>query len=1114
MASPSGCDTVAETPVSPAPCRVHRASLRVSMGGAEVCEAESDEEVEQCIEWLCRWLEASSPDAAALAPSKRITPFCLVEEAFMAEVVRGLCPETWAAQGEAFGAEAASTELVATCLQGVFRAAHGAEIDAEAMVKRALKAGKADLEPKADVARLWRHILVYAVCCEARESHVDTIMHLPADLQGGLMQAIDAVERCLNGIGGAGAAGGGSRTSLGSLVARTPKSSLAGGRKSEGGACSQTPSGACRRSSIGTPGGDGCARAAADRVASEEVLRENEELRLHVRQLVEAVKGKSAVLDGEFESFEASWNLEKRLKESESQVQELRQQVRGSREAQEELQQLREELALAKAREAEYAIARTRWERCSQRLEEVGDLKMELQAWPEKYEAVVRERDALSQEVGQLKGTGQQLDAWKAKLKDLELHQRETEAQTRSAEIQRSAAETEQRRLAGELAILEDKLQESQLRIATLCEGGADAVGGGAIVEPMTQEVRERLRFLETRNATLERQLTSEGSERVAELTVETEHLRNLKEHFEQRHQEVAQALDASEARCCEAEADLAVRRSEVSELTGRLEASEQRHQEVAQALSASEARRCEAEADLAVRRSEVSELTGRLEASETRTAEEVRRAEAAEEELSALGAERTALGEELERRGSEVAALEEELGTTRGHLDEARVARLRAEDEAEGHMMEEESLRLILAEARRQVAELQGERGEAERQQREHIAAQLQDLQRENAETTQRLEQELASWRARALEGERRRGELEGRDRRQQEEAGDLRLQLQRSDYERSMVDRCRVGLLEREEVWAQRQGELLAKLEDLRVGLSEQSRLSESLQEQLETAEHRGQRMEELLRRLAPEELRRIDAASTVASGREGSLAGSLPRGGPESEEKRRLLAAISEQHEEAQLREENRRLQALVSELRLRGADEAKQLAQTSARLRHLERSVEESQLLGAGQNAVALTAPPPAPAALPAPVMEAAQEPSSDGRLPLRELSASQHQQQARAQPAALSLAPRSPSPVAAKSRGQGGGDCAPSGAAKAGMEANALGRSRMPRNSILKKPKCLSEDNDFVEHGKENRSAKALLSACGDKAPDSSAQVLKGSAGQPPWAKRAGLLGGF
>jgi uncharacterized protein (DUF3084 family) len=155
---------------------------------------------------------------------------------------------------------------------------------------------------------------------------------------------------------------------------------------------------------------------------------------------------------------------------------------------------------------------------------------LELQTREEKIDKICRERDSLMMEIGQLKSAGQHLDAWNGKVQELEMRHRDAEASARGADLRAQAAEKEQRRLIGEMALLEDKQQELQLLVATLREG-AGTLATCEVFEPFTVELKERMQSLESRNSLLEQQLTVEGSQRVVELMVEVETLSNLRNH-------------------------------------------------------------------------------------------------------------------------------------------------------------------------------------------------------------------------------------------------------------------------------------------------------------------------------------------------------------------------------------------------------------------------------------------------------------------------------------------------------------------------------------------------------------------------------------------------------
>jgi len=489
--------------------------------------AEEEEQLERCADWLCRWLQSSQlihQDDPAFV--RRVTPHSLSDPAFIAAAIRGLSsgvprePEEMAEQSEV-----ADLEAAATCLSAVLKAERSVDVDAASLITRAVQAGLSDLEPLGDIVDLWRHVLMGAVCCEAKEKHIECIQQLPHDLQAGLVQTIEVTEQFLMN--------GGCRAAIQderSCPASSPR-----------GIATPRGSWASADGASLPPGMDEDREALLKEIAQ---LRErNQKLEKQVSRDGKLRQRRDDVLEGDFESFEKIFCLEKQLRESNDRIQELEREVRNGRQAADELPGLRDELECARAREAEHVMTKVHLDRYKQRLEEAGDLKVEVQKAHEHRLAACRERDAMAQEISQLKSTGQHLDAWKAKAHDLEIHVGEVHAQLRGAEARESEAKKERQRLSDEKSILERKVQEVTLMIVELQEGQRTPNSLGEMCEPFTAELRERMQELESRNALLEEQVTMEGTQRVAQLVVEVESLHKMREHFEQRAKERAQEL-------------------------------------------------------------------------------------------------------------------------------------------------------------------------------------------------------------------------------------------------------------------------------------------------------------------------------------------------------------------------------------------------------------------------------------------------------------------------------------------------------------------------------------------------------------------------------------------
>ncbi|CAE8698213.1 unnamed protein product [Polarella glacialis] len=860
---------------------------RVSFGQCK--EREDEEQLHRCIGWICRWLQACNiVEQQSPAYCERVTAHLLANDVFIAETVRCLCPTTHVAQRQLLGEGTSALELAAACLESTFKAVHAVDIGAEGMIQRTLRAGEADLEPVCDVVLLWRHLLTYAVYSEEKERHVQGILQLDPEVQAGLMQAISIVEERLAGSCEPQAPGTPCKVRDGQgFSARTPGSTH--GRFSG--------SMLIRRMSTSPGGGDlheedDLTLKSRDDPTVEALAKENASLRAYARQLGQQVakdknlkQRSNTVLDGEFETFEASWVLEKRVKEQEDQIRDLTEQASRGKHAMEELQQLYEQVELARVRDAEYATLQARFERCSQRLEDAGDLKVELMAAVEKTSQVSAERDAMSQELLQLRSTSQQLDAWKAKVRSLELCCGEAEAKLRGAETKALSAEAEKQRILGENGILEDKLKDAEVQEAALRESLASgSSSGGALIEPFTLELKESMRSLENRNALLEQRLGVEGSERAAQLEVEVEHLTGLKAHFEQRHQETIGALNSAQT---------------------RLEVASRQAEESTEELARQAFQQQQLESQLAV-----------AEERATKFEEELQRVKDVEGEQKVLH-ERCKANLETVRRTADL--LQEELG-------ESRAAVIRAEEEREDAKMELEAQSIHLEELRRQCSVLQQGQSEVQTAQRERDSLLQRELAVEG--TLRRLKEELEANDERSRSNAARVTELETSKRTYVAEAETLKAQLRTARCEQSLRERCREGYAEREELWAQQQGELMERFRDLHQGLMEEAKKSTTFCEQAKASERRAAQLEELLQRFAPAELALLEKS--------GSANGAAARYSPRPP---------GLQGDLLQFQAENRNLHAQLTEMRLRSADESQQLAKMAAKLRRFEKEAEQ-------------------------------------------------------------------------------------------------------------------------------------------------------------------------
>lgn len=1006
--------------------------MRMSAGGpGEVQDEDDEEQSEKSIEWLLKWLQAGDllPEEGP-ARGRRLPAHCLADVAFIAAVVARICPATHAAQAEALGETASSGDILAGCLSVVFKDAYDVELDAQAALRRALKAGERDMEPLGDIVALWRHILTFAMCCESKQRHINSIMQMPADLQAGLMELIEANERRVTTAAAAEGAGQvparGARVSLSGLQSRLSSS----GQREPRTSCASLP----------PPAGE-----TATDGSNEGLVKENERLRERVQLLMEQVEKDrqlrsrtTVVLDGEFETFEKSWNLEKQLQERDDRVKELELQVRNSHLAVEENRQLREELLLAQSREAEHAAVKARLERCAQRLEEAGDLKLEVQAQVEKCTAACREKDALAQELAQLKSAGQQLDAWKAKVRDLELRQRETEAKVHAAEAQAKAMEAEQQRLVGEKTIAEEKLQDCQLEVAALRESGPRGSAGGEVYEPFTAELQERMRSLESRNAVLEQQLTAEGSQRVAELIVEGESLRGMQEHLEQEARENSERIKVTEQELEEARGSLSRLEAEHAEQGERLESVRAELEEERARVDEAEeqirsASECNAMVSEELRQRLVEmhglcEQLGEAQEALATTQEELAMQSDAATRRSWMLEEMTG---DLKDFGAQLLDVREVASELQAELDASKEALQESRDEGRSFQRELEASRSQASQLEQRCAQLQDARTESLRLQKE-----LQQLS----------EQERQA-----------RADLEGRLRTCQHDKADLARQLQHYRCEQHLHERNRADLAEREESSMQRQSDLLVRIDDLRHGLEEEAGHSKSLREQVEASEFFCRQLKAALRRHSPEELRQLEEEQ------EESAAAAAGAGGG--------VHSITPESELAQVRVENRRLHAQLSEQRLRGAEEVKRSAQACARLRHLEKCAEQGLLQAERQ--------PAEPAAAAEHVAPATPSPRQKGK----DVPGCRPPRQDSAQEAVGPLSAR-PS-FAAAGTGVAGGGQAPA-----------------PRCSILKKPKQ-APSCDFID--KENRVASANCAPSQPEGPTKTKSTFIR-------AKRPGLIG--
>lgn len=802
---------------------------------------EEEELLERCADWLCRWLQSSQLiDQADPAFIRRVTPHSLSDPAFIAAAIRGLScgthqePEEMAEQSED-----AKREAAATCLSAILKAERSVDVDAVSLIQRAVQAGVSDLEPLGDIVDLWRHILLAAVSCEAKEKHIDCIQQLPHDLQEGLVQTIEVTEQFLmNGRRGAGNTNDGYARNSDATIPEDNRSCPASSPRG-----SMTPRDRVRLS-LGMDEDRGALLKELTH------LRErNQTLEIQVSRDGKLRQRIDGVLDCDFESFENNWVMEKQLRESNDRIQELEREVRNGRQAIHELTGLREELACAQAREAEHVTTKVHLDRCKQRLEEAGDLKVEVLKAHDQRVAACRERDAMAQEIGQLKSAGQHLDAWKVKAHDLEIHIGEIHAQLRGAEARAGEAEKERQRLADEKTILEGKVQEATLLMAEFQAGQVTSNSLGEMCEPFTAELRERMQDLESRNALLEEQVTVEGAQRVAQLVVEVESLRKMREHFEQRAKELAQELD---------DRDL------------KLESTKDQLQEVSEQVKQLEVQ-CEAlRADLLEQREQIANKD-----------------------------------EEIMRCNMERRQLEDERDSYREQI-ELHESQKRELDRHSSEILTQ------LTETQEEVSRLQEERVEL----LEHGRTQGDDLQRQ-VDQLKCLELEAAKAAEDKMLADERVAQMEAQLGSVETTRAELLRRVQLSHFDLQQHERSRADFVRQEEVSAHRQSDLLSRIQDLAAGLNQEVAYRDRLCQQLDDSKRRAELLEELLLCIAPSELQRL-------------------------EEEGKDALCFTDVSELAQLRAENRRLHAQVSEQRLRNAEEVKRSVQASAKLRQLELS----------------------------------------------------------------------------------------------------------------------------------------------------------------------------
>jgi len=782
---------------------------------------------ERCIESILLWLEAS--DFGRFWCKRRLNARALADVDFVARCIEGLCPNFFSKHlPKEDGKDSGAVEAAVATVDALFWEQRQVQVQCKELVRRAEVAGNNDLEPLEDILNLWRYLLVCAVVCESKEEQMQLMLTLPQSNQADIMSCIQAVEskfaanpspradsefptptseprHLRNSLFGGGevsstysavasaAAGGGFDRQVGTTAGASTTTPHRGTAS-----VAYTPS--CFATPTTTIRGEGQSRA------MEDLIQQNEMLRNQVEQLSDRLERdrqtrqrSNVLLDGELEAFERSWNLEKLLEQKNDEIKHLTEKVCADMQAADEHQEVLAEVQALRAQEEEHALVRARLERATARLEEVGHLRSDLQAARQLFTEVSSERDEMRLELSHLRQLAQQLDAWKSKAHSLELRSQEAEAKQRSSEVRATAAENEKSRILSEKSILDDQLREANLQITFLKERGP-SLEGEEIIEPLTAETREHIQWLEARNSTLEKQLTSEGAEKVAQLTVEVESLKDVKQHLERQMEELRTELSTREALCEEQKRQLQTFQEESARQAKRMllleedvskledERDDARdlldgQKDLLQALKDGNTRlkrlQEQATKDMASLRSQVRDLEQKkLQADDMsrRFLELQKKVEGAQTELS--GAAQARLRAELRQRddlwSQRQGALEEGLEELRKGLEQqvshnkALKTQLEASERRVGHFREalrsadvglleaterralaslqppvlQPGLELELARAKNEVRRLQSElastrlRGAEESQQLAHASAQLRRLQRCNDDT------------------------------------------------------------------------------------------------------------------------------------------------------------------------------------------------------------------------------------------------------------------------------------------------------------------------------------------------------------------------------------------
>lgn len=874
------------------------------------------ENLEVRIDRLTEWLREVSPISEEHPlHGKRIVPRFLVDPAFITEVVRNLCPSS-------FTSEVPQWEAAARCLQDAFQKSHEKDIGAQEMLERAIRTE--DMEPLENVVWLWQHILCYATICDAKERHISDMISLPTELGEAITQMIGEVAMlpCP------------SPTMSPEMSA--PSSPRSRVMEEDGGLCE----------AFGTVASDPLVAPGAQDVKDYEHVKQQRDAlakkykKLQLQLDYQAAQTEKAgivnrrsslVLDAEFESFEQSWNLEKQLKEKDEVIKKMHEQVLSGRRAQDDLNRLSEEIDSARLREVEFETLKSKYDRNLQRLEEMGDLKVQLKAVQEKNLVMQRERDALSHEFEQLRATESQCSNWRTKTRDLEVECANNQVKVREADGRVHSMENQCQKLLGEKTSLERQLQELHSRVSALIgqgslDEGASSSGMGVVEEQMG-ELRETIQTLRARIAVLEQKLSAAAPERAAELAVEVEHLRDLKQHFQDESASLAERLIIETANLRSREADCAAFEAhdlQIMQRTAVLEEEgiQQRKELEVAALALTE--------EVTMRESFEADLASSRKICEV--AETLMRSEATALAEAHSGLLETEVAGEREKRALELADCRKARAEGRLVVQSRELAEAMADSRT--HQEAEEELRAKLhaysaqlEAAEHQCAQLQDDAEEVNilRRERSGLLTNSANLQ----QSEERLQQEVHELKEQTCANAALAADCESRKASHAIEIEKLQLQLKMNSYQKDVALRCTAGMAERDSRWLQQYEDSKAKLRDWEQELDGRVQHIRQLQEQLAISENQNEQLRLLAQRLAPAELDALDGACLQAPLSEGTLA-------------RRTPACTRL----AGLREENARLRAARSDQRARSATETQDLVQVHAKLQVMDGSEAEA------------------------------------------------------------------------------------------------------------------------------------------------------------------------